>query len=43
MSRSGEIARVAAELDTLLTALRVNVDALTAIIAPGDGKEPVPQ
>lgn len=41
MSRSGEIARVAAELDRLLDALRVNVDQLNAIIAP-DGQDPAP-
>lgn len=41
MSRSAEITRVAAELDSLLSALRTNVDQLNAIIAP-DGKDAPP-
>lgn len=39
MSRSAELARIAAELDRLLDALNANVGALNAIITPG-GKEP---
>lgn len=41
MSRSAEIARVAAELDRLLRDLRVNVDALNTIITP-DGRDAPP-